>query len=234
MRQLACIAACTLISSPAMAEGDGVADLARTGVTLSLGSGLGMGLGELFAKPSPTSTTLPRLFDTALSKTAAWQFPLSLALGYRPIPLLSFGAAAEYAPVAVKGCSADCSGSIKRLGAEARLHSRPRGSFALWCLLGAGYEWLSYESDWSNNFGGTLSLDGYQLDLEAGGEARLQRGVSIDPYVGLRLGAYRRLNTHADARGDPTSAYGIPWSSQTAHAWMTLGVRVTFILPPRD
>jgi hypothetical protein len=151
-----------------------------------------------------------------------------LGLAYRPIPLFSFGVAAEVAS-ALTQCSSQCSGSAFHLSGDVRFHFRTDRAFSPWTSLGFGYEQLHFEIQ----DGSSASLQGYGIDLQAGGDFRIARHWTIGPYVGLRIGTYTHMTSYASWRGASERTTDIPRENQALHEWLVLGVRGTFSSHPR-
>ena len=54
--------------------------------------------------------------------------------------------------------------------------------------------------------------------IEASGDMRVTRSLTLGPYLGLRVGRYGSVN--------------IPDENQAAHVWFALGLRGAFTLSP--
>jgi hypothetical protein len=104
-----------------------------------------------------------------------------------------------------------------------RFHFRTERLLSPWISLGLGYELLHFETQ-----GGSASLDGYDLDLQTGGDLRTARNWTFGPYLGLRLGTYTHMNTYPSWRRATRQSVDISFQDQAIHAWVTLGVRGTF------
>ena len=205
-----------------------------TGPTIVVGLGFGVGFGDIYAKGSSGSASpIPESFNPSLDAYAS-QLPISLGLGYRPIPHLSFGAALGIAPLFLKDCSSNCSGANLNLGGELRLHLLPERSFSHWFSIGFGYEWFSYlNRGTSGAYPGTVYLNGYDFDFQAGTDVRVTPGWTIGPYVDLRAGTYGHLMLRSAFRGGSDRDDDIPTPNHATHAWLTFGVRGAYVLYTR-
>jgi hypothetical protein len=195
-----------------------------TGLTLTAGMGYGAPFGDM-AKSSTTGK------GSALSDGISGQLPLSLGVGYRPLPVLSFGLAVDYAPLFTKNCDPGftCSGSDTRLGAEVRFHIVPEQSFSPWISLGGGWEWLTLSESGSGSDSGDLTVDGWDLNFQVGGDIRVNPFLTLGPYFGVRVGGYGHLKLSSPSlslEGD------IQEASKTTHGWYVFGVRGAFTLFP--
>ena len=232
MKQLVCLTLCMSMSSLVFAQADVAgaqpvapippAQRAPSGLTLIVGFGFGLALGNFYTAPSDTTASqLPGLDgDVSLEGSVSRQFPFSLGVGYRPIPLLSFGLAVDYASVSVPG---GWPGSDVRLGGELRFHFMTDHSVSPCVSLGLGYESLSLEKG-----AGTEGFSGYEIDLQAGGDVHVTPNWTIGPYVDLRVGSFGHVDTHYHWRGSSPTSDDIPDADRATHEWLTFGVRGTF------
>lgn len=228
-----CLALCVWMPNQVLAQQDGTplpqapipsTDRSLSGIVLSGGLGLNAGLGHLHGTPSdPSTSPLPSWFDRSVPQSVSGQLPFSFGVAYRPIPFLSFGLSSELAKVFPARCSSECAGAAFYLGGDVRFHFRTDRLLSPWIALGLGYELLHFETQ-----GGSASLDGYSLDLQAGGDFRTGRNWTFGPYLGLRIGTYTHMNTYPSWRGALRQNADIPFEDQAIHAWVTLGVRGTF------
>jgi hypothetical protein len=207
MRFLACLALCTLLPSLTLAQDD---EANLTGLTFGAGLGYANPFGDMFDESGT---------DASLDSVISGLVPLSVSAGYRSTPLISLGLALQYAPAITKNCppGSTCSAHDTYLGAEFRLHGVPEQSFSPSIALGVGYEWLGLSKD-STDFG----IDGWVFGVEASGDMRVTRSLTLGPYLGLRVGRYGSVNFSAD----------IPDENQAAHVWFALGLRGAFTLSP--
>jgi opacity protein-like surface antigen len=166
----------------------------------------------------------------ALSDFVGTQVPLVLGVGYRLNPLLSLGGIFQYSAGSVSSnvcpSGVDCSSSDVRLGVEARLHFLTDQAFAPWVSAGMGYEWLNISMS-NQGQSASMTVEGVELlNLEVGGDIRMSPSFVLAPFVGVRLGRYASMSG-TDTSG--TSQSG-DITSQTIHAWFSLGVRGAFTL----
>jgi hypothetical protein len=159
----------------------------------------------------------------SLSDLISRQIPLAVGLGYRTGSIFSIGAALQYAPLMTKNCKAgsSCSASNFRFGLEGRLHSAAEEPFDPWFSFGVGYEVLSLSE--SGTASVDTTFDGFDFDFQLGGDIRMGKVFSVGPFIGLRVGNYRSVSD-TDA-----SAY-ISDANQTTHAWLTFGLRGSYLL----
>ena len=262
MSQPALLAVCTLVSSLALAQdsggtraaepaapgppgkGDSPPQASRAsgpnleGWTMALGLGYGLGYGDLYVDPqrnSPFPDSPPgQPSNASLRDNLSGHLPISIGLGYRPRPFLSFGLVLGVAPTFLKNCPTTCAGYDNRLGVEARFHIIPDRRLSPWISLGVGYEWLSVRiGDPYYGYSSEDSFTGYDLDLQVGAAVRVTGLLTVGPYVGLRGGMYGHLGHSDNSRGSSPSSEDIPDAKQAAHAWMVFGVRGAFTLAVR-
>lgn len=211
MRFLACLALCTLLPSLAAAQ-EGEANL--TGLTFGAGLGYAIPFGDMFDTPGT---------DASLDSGISGLVPLSVSVGYRSTPLVSFGLAVQYAPAITKNCPATstCSAHDTYVGAEFRLHAVPQQSFSPSIALGGGYEWFGVSEN-SQDAG----LSGWAFGIEAAGDIRVTPYLTLGPYLGLRVGRYSSLSLGS-------SSVDIPDDDRAMHEWLAFGLRGAFtLLPP--
>ena len=205
------------------------------GLTLAVSLGYGVGLGTLYSTPTYPSVLPTSNFDPSMRNTIAGQLPLSVSVGYRAIPLLSFGAAFAYAPLFLKDAPDGGIGGDGRLGVELRLHTIRARAFSLWTSAGIGYEWFGYSKNPNVDSSRDVSANGYDVDLQVGGDLPLTGASTLGPYVGLRIGTFRHFWTQCGAYGctGATTDVDIPDENRAAHEWLTIGVRGAFAVPAR-
>jgi len=197
------------------------------GIVLAAGLGFGFGFGHFYSRPSdPSTSPLPTWLDPNVEGSVSSQFPFSLGVAYRPIPLVSFGLATELARVSAAGCSSNCNGGALSLGGELRFHFRAGESVSPCIGLGLGYEFLHFDNDQ-----GSASLSGYGIDLREGLDFRAGRAWTYGPYVDLHVGTYTHISSYGGFRGASRESTDVSHADQAIHEWVTFGVRGTFTLP---
>jgi hypothetical protein len=208
-----CLAVCSWAPALAVAEPEPALD----GVTVALAIGYAREFGDLAKKNS--------LGYSYFNQFSWGQFPLSLGIGYRPTPRVSFGAVLVYAPLAVANGFGDYSGTDVRIGGEIRLHIMPRQSASPWVSLGVDYESLRFASEdayWDERF------SGYDLTIQVGGDFRSTSFLTLGPYLGLSVGRYGTYGGSCASRGCTYRYYDLPDSDRTIHAWLAFGLRGVF------
>jgi hypothetical protein len=200
-----------------------------SGFVMAGGVGYGFARGRFYAPPSNGSASpLLTWFDTDVRETVSGQLPFFFGVAYRPIPLLSFGATTELGQAFLAHCSSQCSSATFYLGGDLRFHFRTDRGLSPWVSLGLGYELLHFETG-----GGSASLSGYAVDLQAGGDFRTSSRWTVGPYLGLRIGTYRHTDFYAFWRGASPQSVDISYEDQAVHEWVTIGVRGTFTVSLR-
>jgi len=192
------------------------------GLEFSLGLGYGPPIGDMVKGTNGDGV--------ALGDTISRQIPLSFGFGYRTGPAFAFGIALAYAPLTAKNCDpgASCTASDLRVGLEGRLHFAAQQPFDPWLSFGVGYEVLSLSE--SRDVTGGSTLEGFDVDLQLGGDIRIGKLFALGPFVGLRLGKYRSASITSSANH---ASADIPDGNQATHGWLTFGLRGTFsILKP--
>ncbi len=203
------------------------------GLTFAVGIGYGVGFGTLYSPPTYPSVLPTSNFDPSMRGTVSGQLPISISLGYRPIPRLAFGVALGHAPIFLKDSEFGGSGSDRRLGGELRLHIIPARPFSLWTSAGFGYEWFSYSKNPGVDASMDVSASGYDFDFQVGGDIPMTGPLTIGPYVGLRVGTFRHFRTMCGSRGCAVTDVDIPDANRAAHEWLTFGVRGGFTIVTR-
>jgi len=186
------------------------------GFALSIALGYGTAFGDLMKDDSGNGL--------ALSDGISGQVPFVLGIGYRVNPLFSFGLALQYAALATKNCDtgASCSASDTRIGVEARLHFLAEQPFSPWISGGLGYE--SFSLSESGAIAADASLTGVDFDFQVGGDIRVNPTFTLGPFLGVRTGTYSSVSSSGSTSVD------IPDANQSAHGWITFGVRGAFTL----
>lgn len=143
-------------------------------------------------------------------------------------PLFSFGVVGQYAPMFTKNCDrgASCSASETRLGGEMRLHAETSEGLSPWISLGVGYEWLSLSEKgvpvWD------MKLGGLDFDLGLGMDFRVSQTFTIGPFLDVRYGKFASASGSMSSSGSYSG--DIASAEQSAHEWLTFGVRGAFTL----
>jgi outer membrane protein len=119
---------------------------------------------------------------------------------------------------------ANCSASLSRMGLEALWEEQPGGRFRWWGSLGAGYEWLDFESDVLK-----VTIKGPELaNLAGGADFRLGDRFTVGPYLTASFGQYRSVKGTATPPG-MTYTYPVDLDvTRKVHSWFGLGVRGTW------
>ena len=234
-RLVVCLAVCVSMANQALAQHEGTASAqapiqpghdAPSAIVFAAGLGLGFGLGHLYATPNNSvASPLPTWLDPTVEGNVSKQVPFSLGVAYRPVPLLSFGLAAELARVFPAHCSSQCNGGALSLGAELRFHFRTGYLLSPWTALGFGYELLHFDNDQ-----GSATLDGYGIDLRAGSDLHAGHNWTYGPYVELHVGTYTHISSYGAFRGASRESIDVSDADRAIHEWVTFGVRGTFSL----
>ena len=124
------------------------------------------------------------------------------------------------------GVQESCSAHDTRFGAEFHYHFIPRGPFDPWIGAGFGYEWAS-ESISSMGKSASQGLDGFELiNLQAGGDFKLNPSVGIGPFVAVAVGQFGNQNQDTSQIGGSKVSGSI--SDKTLHEWVFVGLRGVF------
>jgi hypothetical protein len=151
------------------------------------------------------------------------QVPLQLDALYRVAPNVAVGAYFSRAFGQLGGdvntaCDmfgSDCSGRLTRLGAQAT-YSFAAQQMAPWIGAGLGYEWNTLEEN-----GVALTFKGFELNLQAGTDFKVNEQFSVGPYLLLAVGQY------SDATLDGQDAGTV---DKKMHQWLNFGIRGKFDL----
>jgi hypothetical protein len=190
--------------------------LGWNGLTLAIGLGYGIPFGGPIYSQWGTA---------GVGDEVSGQLPLSLSFGYRPIPLLSFGVALDYAPLFVKNCDTSCSGRDTHLGGELRLHISPWRPFYPWASAGFGYEWFGILKNPGSPNPTEERATGFDFDLRVGSDVSITDLLAIGPYVELRVGTFRHFYGKCGDRGCAVLDIDIPDADRTMHEWLVFGLR---------
>jgi hypothetical protein len=167
----------------------------------------------------------------ALTDVVSSHVPLILGVGYRFSPLVSAGGIFQYGigQMASDACGSgnSCSARDSRVGVEVRLHFAVEQSFSPWISGGFGYEWLTLQESYGSD-SLSLSIKGWELlNLEAGGDFRVNPTFTLGPFLGLRVARFSSESVEAYGQSDSAD---IPSDNQAIHGWVVLGVRGAFTL----
>lgn len=185
------------------------------GFELALGLGVSGPLGDFMKNGS-------------MDSLVAAGMPLFVGVGYRVSPVFSLGVVGQYAPMSTKNCDpgSSCSASDDRVGGEMRFHAEASQALSPWLSLGMGYEWLKLSEK-----GGAVwdvKLKGLDFDLGLGMDLRASQTFTIGPLLDFRYGKFGSAS--GSMRGTGSYSGDIPGSDQSAHEWLTFGVRGAFTL----
>jgi hypothetical protein len=212
---------------------------AGTGLTIAVGLGYGVGFGTFYTAAPGDASGLPTnpSPSPSVGDEVSGLLPFGLSLGYRPIPLLSFGVVLSHAPIFLKDCGQQntCPGSDSRVGAELRWHIVPGRRPSPWASAGFGYEWFRYSRDPAYDSSRKVGASGFDFDFQVGGDFPLSDLLTIGPYVGLRVGTFGHYSMKCGWRScvGARTEYDIPDESSTTHGWLTIGLRGAVTVPGR-
>jgi hypothetical protein len=201
------------------------------GLTLAVGLGYGAGFG-VFCSPATDIVVVDHSGETGIGDAVSGQLPFSIGLGYRPIPLASFGVTLVFAPISLRGSGFNRPSSDRRLGGELRLHITPARPLSPWLSVGFGYEWFIYSIPASvDSYGRDTTATGYDFDFQVGGDVPMTGSTTIGPYVSLRVGTFRHIKTMCGDRGCwlPVEV-DVPDADRATHEWLTVGIRGAFAI----
>lgn len=200
---------------------------AKSAIELGLRLGYGIPMGTL------TSTDLGPFgkIDIKQSDVFKGQIPIWLDVGYRINPniyvggYLSYGIGMlnkDYTKGACDQPGVSCSASLINLGVMGAYHLMPDQSFDPWVGVGVGYEIAKFkESSGSTEGGGSYSGLTF-LNLQAGGDYKVDPAFGIGPFISLAIGQYGScsLDSGKDCKLD----------QKTLHEWFTIGAKGTYDL----
>ena len=153
------------------------------------------------------------------------QVPLQLDVLYKFTPEFAAGAYLSYgfgqlSSAESDACNAagvDCSMSTLRLGVEGTYTFITANQFVPWLGLGFGYEGVT-EKVALGGASASQNTDGWEfLNLQVGGDYKVNPKFAIGPYVMLQVGQY-------------SSIEGNSISNKGTHEWLNVGVRGKFDL----
>lgn len=136
----------------------------------------------------------------------------------------------EEAAGGVRICSLiECTGSAWRAGVQGFYRFVDAGTaFLPWLGLSAGYESATTKAS-GRGVSMEVTLTGYELGLQAGGDFRVSDGFAVGPYVGLTFGQFNRAKLSATINGQSASDSG-SIDEKAWHEWLSFGLRGTFTL----
>jgi hypothetical protein len=181
--------------------------------------------------------------DAKLSDVIKSQIPIQVDAMYTVAPDLAVGAYLSYGfgQVDFDGLcdlgGVDCSGRSTRLGLQAAYtFSNASPTFLPWVGAGFGYEWASLTAE-AGGLKAEQKASGFEfLNLQAGGEYRVNEKFSIGPYLQFSIAQYSELETSIPMVDDTTGEYlGSVTTSGSIedkglHQWFGFGVRGKFAL----
>jgi hypothetical protein len=158
--------------------------------------------------------------DLKMSDTIKSQIPIQLDGLYKVTPDISVGGYFSYGfsqlnsdlSSACDSAGVSCSGSNMRLGVQARYtFNSVKAPMVPWAAAGLGYEWNSLKGE----FGGVsveATETGFEfLNLQLGGDYRVNEKFAIGPYVQFSVGQY-------------SSIEGESISEKSMHQWLGFGI----------
>jgi outer membrane protein W len=224
------LGACTLLgaASPSQGANDEEAADARCGPRGDRGPAasqaqdskwiLGFRLGYAPAMGDATG-------DQQMKDAIPSQIPLQLDVLYKFTPEWAAGVYLSYgfgqlSSAEADACDAlgvDCSMSTLRLGVQGTYTFVTANQFVPWLGLGFGYEGAT-EKAVLNGASASQSTDGWEfLNLQVGGDYKVNPKFAIGPYVMLQVGQY-------------SSIEGNSISNKGTHEWLNVGIRGKFDL----
>ena len=164
------------------------------------------------------------------------QIPVQLEASVHPLrdlavgPYLSYGAGVVGSAAFSGACELSgvaCSGHAWRAGLQARLTLARESPLLPWAGAALGWEWAEAEARDATG-ASTVALDGWDAALEAGGDIRVGRRLTVGPYLHAGLGRYQGREVKV---GGATVASGAVAEAAT-HGWLGLGVAGRFDVAP--
>jgi hypothetical protein len=167
--------------------------------------------------------------DGDMSDGVKSQIPIQVDALYALNPNLSLGGYFSYGVGQLGGSisdlcdasGADCSANSMRAGVQLHYALAARGAWVPWGGVGAGYEWGKLSID-----EGSLAYRGVEfLNLQLGGDYKVNEKFAIGPYVQFSMGQYSNVTQDdgTDSASDSIDEKGI-------HEWLGFGVRGRFSL----
>ena len=164
--------------------------------------------GESFKMSDGVPSQIPIQVDASYKIDKDWAAGLYMSYGFGQVG----GALAH--DLCTSGI--ECSASTMRLGAQGSWAlSRVAGPFVPWVGLNVGWEQATVSLSGAAA-SGSLSMSGYEVGLQVGGDYKLNPQFTVGPYVGYALGQYTSL-------GLP-NGMGTVGIDQTTHGWWSVGV----------
>ena len=169
----------------------------------------------------------------ALSDVFAWQVPVLVEIGAKPINELFVGGYAGFGLGGVSSsfetqCNAagiSCSSRTLRVGIEAIVYLLPSRRIDPWFGYGIGLETTTLVAE-AKKAVATQSLYGLELaHLMAGCDVRISHAVGLGPVVDFSLGRYSSFHRDTTAT---MGAVDDDIAHPALHVWMTLGARIVF------
>jgi hypothetical protein len=216
-------------AGPAAPNGEPVAEeerraapKARTGFQVAVRTGVTVPIGSLRK-------------NVKLSDNLGVQIPFHADVGAKIIPQLflggyvgvSIGAVGDTLSRACDQAYVSCSSVGLRFGLQAQYHLIPDGKVNPWIGYGIGYEIAGVSG---TNGGNKVSaaLGGVEFaHIMAGADFRISRIVGIGPFADFALGQYSIASAEETRFGQTLKRDG-DIRDKALHAWLTLGVKVTF------
>jgi hypothetical protein len=167
--------------------------------------------------------------DGDMSDGVKSQIPVQLDAMYRLSPNLGVGGYFSYGVGQLGGsiadlCDAqdvDCSARNLRAGVQLHYALAAKGAWVPWGGVGAGYEWGTLSIG-----DGSVSYRGFELlNLQLGGDYRVNEKLSVGPYVQFSMGQY--TNATID---DGNESVSDSIDEKGLHEWFGFGVRGSFSL----
>ena len=237
----ACFAVAALVTVPAMADdaaatGTGTPAATTTTTTETAPattpaaagpakmSGVEIGLRLGYGIPLGTAYKVGDV-ESKMSDNTKGRIPIRLDAGYRINPNFYVGAYFAYGIVMINkdktpGCSqVDCSASSIDFGIMGAYHIMPDASFDPWVGVGFGLENVTSKIASTSSTIKGLTF----LDLQVGGDYKVNNNLGIGPFVSFALGQYSSVSSDA---GSVT--IGDNGSAKAMHEWLTIGIKGSY------
>jgi hypothetical protein len=206
-----------LASSPALASPP-TDDAARTPFSMAVRSGASIPAGSIDER-------------STMNDFVAWQVPVFVDVGVRPIPQLFLGTYVGVGFGAVSDefertlCAPrDCSAQSGHLGVEAQYQFSTADRSKPWIGYGIGFESLS-----STGFSESSLRGPEYARFMAGIDFLLWPEIAAGPFIDGTLGRYTSFNAEQRVLGASsasTTALEGEVASPGLHSWLTLGMRL--------
>jgi hypothetical protein len=159
--------------------------------------------------------------DFAMSDSVKSQIPLQLDAAYKVTKDIAVGGYFSYG-IGQAECDegVDCSANIMRFGVQG-LYTFNSLQLPLvpWAGVGFGYEIASGEVG-----GVDIGSSGFELlNLQAGGDYKVNEKFAVGPYVQFSLGQYSKAEFDGESQDIPSDA-------KAMHQWFGFGIRGKFDL----